>query len=847
MAAPIQIVLNHENFEEAREVSQGGSKKDFFAHRDADFAAHKRGLIERAESIANILEGQPEGGIGFVKVVLRKSAWAKSHRPLNSLFRADRVPLVGGGDLGELYFEVDPPRLRTLGREIRKAEEETRLKLNLRTGKEQPNPSTIKSEVGAIERVELYGVTDRRDFSVEDAVAWLSNPLTGSSYHIELFEAPPARSEWDALHPSRQRLYLSFVEGLARVGQGLNVQRLPTALREHPQLSLRLGRSDEPPAIMLTTVLSSDRRPKRDLVPFDNRVDRHMDLLSFLDSHPLVRRIELPPVVTRTIEDEKISGRSSATAGRTVPEAARIPGRIDGESYPILGIVDGGVSNAIDPWVIDKWDVLSDEDTDLEHGTFIGGLALAANSMNGSSVCQDPDGMDLVDVAVFPDENQANAFESYYPAGVPDFFDEIEAAVAGTQAQYGVRVFNMSLNIQHQAAPNRYSSFASRLDGIAEAQDALFVVSAGNTDPQNTRPEWSADNTQALVDLVSAREDGILMPAESVRNLAVAALNPPGSSSIVPYAPANYSRRGPGVRAGVKPDLAHVGGTGSPQPHFGHGLYSIRPDGSVCDSCGTSYAAPLVAKTAALLDHSIEGDVSRETLMALLLHHAQMPEVLQSKLLRPVGRDLVGFGVPPGAQQILEGDDHQITLVFASRLRRDQQIEFNFAWPSSMVLPGGKCRGHAKLTLVSTPPLDTRYGAEFVRVNISAKLQQEEPKEDGSAWKGRLNPIYLPGDTEGRRIEAERIEHDLKWSPVKSFEKSMPRGVGKSSNWRLFVEYLTRSREELPENGVPFTAILTIRDPRMEVGVFDEMRQNLQSIGAVIEDIRTAARITPRV
>ena len=146
-----------------------------------------------------------------------------------------------------------------------------------------------------------------------------------------------------------------------------------------------------------------------------------------------------------------------------------------------------------------------------------------------------------------------------------------------------------------------------------------------------------------------------------------------------PHKPEQFGARSQGskaesLRAGVKPDLAHVGGTGSPQSPLGHGLFSILPDGSVTDGCGTSYAAPLVAKTAAVLEHSIEGTVSRETLIGLLLHHAQMPALLQSKALRGIARDLVGFGKPPSAAQILEGNDHQITLVFASRLRKDQQI-----------------------------------------------------------------------------------------------------------------------------------------------------------------------------
>jgi hypothetical protein len=79
------------------------------------------------------------------------------------------------------------------------------------------------------------------------------------------------------------------------------------------------------------------------------------------------------------------------------------------------------------------------------------------------------------------------------------------------------------------------------------------------------------------------------------------------------------------------------------------------------------------------------------------------------------------------------------------------------------------------------------------------------------------------------------------------YGKRMPLGVGPSSNWRLQVSYLTRAGEEMTEEGVPFTAVLTISDLAGERPVFNEMRQMLTSLGVRIADIRTAARITPRV
>lgn len=691
MASPIQIILNQENFEEARDAGGGGPKKDFFAERDAAFHAHKQALIGQLESLVLALAAQPQGAIGFIKVILRREAWAKSHRPLRSLFRGDRITLVGGGDLGEMYFEARPAILHAIKRDIAGAEELTRLKPDPNTGRMVPHPSTVKSETGAIHRIELYGSRDRRQFSVAEAVSWLANPMTGSSYQVELFEVPPPRSQWDAVDPDRQRLYATFVEGLAAIGRGLTVQRLQTTEREQPQLSLRLGRSAEPPTIRLTLSPSGDRKRSRDVVPFDPNVDRHARILDFLDYHPLVRRVELPPILTRTITEERSSARSSAGAGRSRPKDAALPERNSARTYPKLGVIDGGVGPVLSDWVIDRWDILAASDVDAAHGTFIGGLAVGGAALNGPDVCPEPDGAEIVDIALFPNEDKAAAFSNYYPDGLSQFFDEIEYAVADAKARHDVRVFNMSLNIQHQATPDRYGPYASRLDAIAEANNAVFFLSAGNTTPQGLRPEWPKDEIQALVALASARNDNLLMPAESVRNVSVAALNPPGLSNAVAYAPARYSRRGPGLRAGVKPDLAHVGGSGSPQGPLGHGLFSVRPNGDVCDGCGTSYASPVVAKTAAVLDQSIDGEVSRETLIGLLLHHARMPEVLASRGLSAVARNLAGFGIPPSARTILEGGDHQITLVFASRIRRDQQIAFRFAWPPSLVAPDGRC------------------------------------------------------------------------------------------------------------------------------------------------------------
>jgi hypothetical protein len=60
MASPIQIVLNPENYEEIREAGGGGGRKDFFAHRDAAFAAHRATLMGQIEAISGVLIPTPD-------------------------------------------------------------------------------------------------------------------------------------------------------------------------------------------------------------------------------------------------------------------------------------------------------------------------------------------------------------------------------------------------------------------------------------------------------------------------------------------------------------------------------------------------------------------------------------------------------------------------------------------------------------------------------------------------------------------------------------------------------------------------------------------------------------------
>lgn len=822
--SPIQVVLNTDNFIKDIENPGGGSYTDFFEDKDSEFVEHRDTISQQLHTIKDIQINNEFAPVSYAKITLRQSALAKSHRPSKVLFSPAIAPIVGADELGELYVELTPESIDRISLSMSKAEIKTRKKIV--NGKEVSNPSRIRSEIGAIDHISAHAKSDKRKFSVNDAIGWLSDLRSGGAYIVELFDDPPAKKDWDTLTVQKRMLFSSFINGLETFDSGLFALKIRQDKDSAVLYGIKLEEGGIPIIQMFPIQSSVTKNNNRKSVNLNPTM--HAKLLDFLDRHPLVKKITLPPIITK----------SKTSTSSLIGTAVSMPTIDSKTSYPKLCIVDGGVSDVFGDWIQDRWGLISPNDKNEHHGSFIAGLAVLGKDLNGSKVCKENNGCHIIDLDIYPSQ----FYDSYYSKPL-EFFNELEIAVQDLKARTGVRIFNFSLNIEEHVTSSGYSIPAQILDKIAEDNDVVFIISAGNTHPSQVRKEWPSDPVEALKTLVSTRNDSLKVPAESCRNISVSALNPPDISGIVPYGFSNYSCRGVSSRTGLKPDLAHIGGSGTKHHTEGHGLFSVNEQGHIEDGCGTSYAAPNVAKTIASLENAIEGDVSRETLMALSIHYATLPEPLNDRHLNTVAKHLVGFGMPQSSQEILEGGDNAITLVFANRITAGRKLSFRFTWPSCLV-KNGKCTGQAKLTIVSTPPLNYRYGSEFIRINIDARLRH---LQKNGKYLGRLNAIYTPESGDGGLYEKDQIEHAFKWSPIKVYEKKFLRGIGPSTDWSLDVEYLTRDGEKVPQNGVPFTAILTIFDPNNEEPVFNDMRQILQSIGVQTVDIKTAARVVSRV
>ena len=342
------------------------------------------------------------------------------------------------------------------------------------------------------------------------------------------------------------------------------------------------------------------------------------------------------------------------------------------------------------------------------------------------------------------------------------------------------------------------------------------------------RDEWIPSDPENNLESLS-QEHLALPPAESLRGISVMALNP---NILTPTA---YTLIGPAYKAGVKPDVAYVGGSADDDS----GLSSISMSGQKIHVNGTSMSAPLVAKIMSAVDYKIGGDAPLELLKALMIHHAEYPDVIMDETYDEVRKHLYGFGIPASSEKILTEDAHSFTFVVADRIPSDKKLSLAFPWPASLKNPNGSCRGDVKLTLVSRPLLDGGFGDELVRENITAYLRAGAA--DGkkkSLMKFEFSDI---GDDQPAD-EEELIKDSFKWNPVKVSHASLAR---KKIIGDVFLEIEYLSREGLKPNydGVPFAAILTITDPQGEAPVNTDMKAAMTAVGVRLSDIEIAARV----
>lgn len=312
-------------------------------------------------------------------------------------------------------------------------------------------------------------------------------------------------------------------------------------------------------------------------------------------------------------------------------------------TLPVVGIVDGGVPHGhpllaqysrgqyIDP---NSDGVLGD------HGSLVASRVVFGDLDFSGGVRVPPLGRcRYLDVVVSEGTRHINA-KSVVPA--------MEAVVA---AFPDVRVFNCSFGSRLPLAAlggidRREAIIAMReLDNFIFARDVLVVVAAGNA-PEGVVPatqypdhfdeaQWQLGTwCQGFNTLTCGSTVGRVHPNGLARNLDW---------------PSPFTRVGPGMANAPVPDFAASGGdtTATYQYATPLGVYGCCPDGTWEDRCGTSYAAPLLAREAAFAMQYLEGvclagarpfGATVKAFLALTAVRPSLPPRVRALAERTIGR-----------------------------------------------------------------------------------------------------------------------------------------------------------------------------------------------------------------
>lgn len=787
---PIQLVLNPERFRDQRPPGGGGGGKDFFEGQDAEFVQHRDRL---AAELRAVVRNRGPLEVVNVLVTMRPDALAKSHRPFGSLFTRSRASHVGTDGFGELIFRATVANFVGILRKIESAEE-TVARVRDAAGQLRIVPTPARCETGAIATIEVWSAADRRGFTVAEAQAWIGSGAP-SKIDVDLLGLPP--------------------RGRGREEAVREIRRVIAKMQDRPEFATSTR------AIANYGIAQGATGDDADVVgPLDV-------VLASVEASPAVKRARLQEQVETPDHPEL----------EVLDEPADIPAD-EPRGRPIVGVIDGGVEGPISSFVRGRSHIIAPEHRTIQtsdHATAIAGLISMGGALN--TYLDRAEDCDVYDIGLFPDRR----YLALYYSDLDSLMDQIRIDVQEAKRTHSVRIFNLSWNLRQAPGAPAYGLAAEWLDDIALELDVIFVVSAGNLSVAESRAEWPPTDTEALSILASPAVDELMMsPAESIANVTVGAVNPPNLALEIEGAPARYTRRGRRGYSSVKPDLASYGGAAPDSLRSDSGLDTVNSAGNRVSVRGTSYAAPLVARYLASLDAAIAGYASRELLVALAAHYAEVPAILRRRAFADVAQSFVGHGVPASVESTLIGDEHSMTIVLADRLLAGKRVELPFTWPDSLTDESGKCRGGVQLTLVARPVVRYAHGEELVRVNLDASLKQADEEGRFQRRTSATHEFFS-----GNRYATERsLATELgKWFPIKSYSTSMPRGRGESPDWMLEIGYLTRAGEEFPEDGIEFGVVLTISDLDRSAPVFDDMRVSLGRTGVQISDLRTAVRV----
>ena len=506
-------------------------------------------------------------------------------------------------------------------------------------------------------------------------------------------------------------------------------------------------------------------------------------------------------------------------AARLGPFPTNLPSPAEyGSDLPSVVVVDTGVSTGsseLNAWVVGRDSTVPRQYRNEHHGTFVAGLVAWGECLNTNIAGIDATPCTVFDLQVIPNGDPASG--STDSISESEFLQALETALEAHADRF--KVWNLSLGLDRRCSLDQFSTFAVELDNLQEQYGVQFVVSAGNhfSPPLLPFPRRGSD-------IAAGR---ITSPADSLLGVSVGSIAHVGypSDGLRDNDPSAFSRHGPGPNHIIKPDLIHFGGSCSRDARQSTGVRSVTESG-VSEDCGTSFSAPLVARTLAHIFHRVTPTPSPVLARALLIHSARDPRTHDRV---PDGEEqYFGFGLPVPIADCLECTPYSSTLVFEDTLRPGYYLEWgDFPYPPSLHRDG-RYFGEIWMTLAFAPVRGGRWGAEYCQTRVSAHFgvyYDQVSRTSGRVtrrFKGLVPPEH---NNRGVQYDSQSVASLRQWTPVRTYHGHLGQNGQRGEQWRLMVRSFTR--HGVATQGTlrpqPFSLLVTIADPNQQVQVYDEL------------------------
>jgi hypothetical protein len=364
------------------------------------------------------------------------------------------------------------------------------------------------------------------------------------------------------------------------------------------------------------------------------------------------------------------------------------------------------------------------------------------------------------------------------------------------------KIINISLGPCVPRPDDEPSLWTATLDELTSDGETLIIVAAGNGG------EAADDVCEDL-----AR---IQPPADMLNGLSVGAANSMGKE----WKRASYSSIGPGRRPGyIKPDAVFFGGESHDD---GEKINLIGlSDYKQKSIHGTSFAAPLVTRLAALIDLKTQGKLTVPVIRALLIHSTENIGI---------DKKLCGWGrIEQNINNIIFCDDDRVTVIYKGVLESSSGVRAAIPWPK--ILTDEYAKVNLSATLCFYTDVDQKHTVSYTRSGIEIVFRPHSERFNFNkdlnrySTEAKTRVLFNKKNILGNEQSLRKNSH--KWETC---YKVQDRFVTSSAKEPSFdIRYLTRDeghpltpREMKNLKSLSYALIVTISVDR-EMGLYSEI------------------------